>query len=189
MQPKKTYSETPFQPTDDPLKLEALAALGRAINIAATYGTHHPAVQLAIESTHKTLEPLFEDQKKITIGAVNGILIVDQIAVIAKGTLLKSLERRLARLRITGLKIAKHTTQEELRQLVELLVVSDASDFSTKIGHATLTHITNEDTHYAAVKSDEVVANKLEVGNGGDPGVLVLDGFEDGDSGENAPPT
>jgi len=187
MQPKTSYSETPFQPIDDPRKFEALTALGRAINIISTYGAHHPAVQLAVESTYRTLEPLFEDQKKIVIGAVNGILTVDQISVVAKGTLLKSLERRLARLRITGLKIARHTTPEELRQLVELLAVSDASDFSTQIGHATLTHITNETMHYEAVKSDEVVANKMEVG-GGDPGVLVLDGFEDEDSGKNATP-
>ncbi len=190
MQSGKTHTSKPFQPLDDQLLNAALTALGRSINIISTYGNQHPAFEQSIASAHGAMQELFSDRKKVSIGAVNGNLTVDQIPIIASGTLLKSLERRLVRLRITGLQLARNTPEDELSQLVELLATNEAEDFDASLGQASLSHITCKKTHYEAVHDGQTVANKGDLAGAAGNGVLVLeDGLEggegDGDGGSS----
>ena len=184
MQPGKTHTSKPFQPLDDQLLNAALTALGRSINIISTYGNRHPAFEQSIASAHDAMQELLSDRKKVSIGAVNGNLTVDQIPVIASGTLLKSLERRLMRLRITGLQLARNTPKDELSQLVELLATNEAEDFDAGLGQASLSHITCKKTHYEVVHDGQTVANKEDLAGAAGNGVLVLeDGLEGGGDG------
>ena len=187
MQPKETNK--PAQPIDDHILHEALTALGRSINIVSTYGIEHPAFKQAIASAHETMQKLFFDRKKINLGAFNGAMTVDEASISATGILLKSLERRLVRLRITGLRIDRNISEEELSRLVELLACTEAEDFDVGIGAASLSHITSESTRYEAVRDDQTVANKGDLANAAGNGVLVLEddleGGGDGDGGSS----
>ena len=169
-----------FRPIEDPLLLNALNELSRGINIISTYGQTHPAVETAAATTELALHELFATRKKFTIGTFNGTMTVDEIPIKATGTLLISLERRLNRLKITGLKIQKGIGKFELLQLAELLSIQEADAFRSGMSAANLSHIASEDAIYEAVREGQTVANEGDLmGMGGD-GVLVLD---DGDLG------
>ncbi len=164
-----------FKPIEDQNLHAALTELGRMINIVTTYGNQHPAVQKAAESTQYALSILFTERKRVIIGAFNGALSVDEITVQTSGTLLKSLERRLSRLRITGLKIARGISNDELVQLSEMLSSKEPEQFQQAMGQAGLSHITSEDLSYQAVHNGQTVANTSDLAGMGGEGVLVLD--------------
>ena len=164
-----------FQPIENADLLTALTALGRTINTISTYGNHHPAFQQAVSAALTALNTLFLDRKKINLGAFNGVLIIDNIPVEASGILLKSLERRLIRLRITGLRIVRGISEAELTQLAELLAANEASEFSEGINQASLAHIETETSRYEVVEEDQAIANKGDILDRGGSGVLVLE--------------
>jgi len=99
--------QMPFKEIENKPLLAALNELGRTINIITTYGTEHPAVAKTTTETIQAMDTLFCERDKLILGAFNGILTVDEIPVKANGALLKSLERRLTRLNITGLRITR----------------------------------------------------------------------------------
>jgi hypothetical protein len=175
MQNTEQNQNTNFKPIKDDALLAALNALGRAINIISTYGNHHPAFQQSISAALISMHTLFLDRKKINLGAFNGVITIDNIPVESSGTLMKSLERRLIRLRITGLRIARGISEAELTQLAELLASTEASDFSEGINRASLSHITTETSRYEVVEEDQTVANKNDLAAMSGGGVLVLE--------------
>ena len=192
MQSREKNGDRIFQPIEDSALLDALNALGRSINISATYGTRHPAFQQAIAAALVSMQALFLDRKKVNIGAFNGVMTVDEVPVSAAGSLLKSLERRLIRLHITGLRIARGISEAELMKLAELLANNEAEDFSTEIKQAGLSHIASETTRLQTVREDQTVANKGDLVGAGGNGILVLEddlsdsGNDGGGSGEAA---
>ena len=117
MQSREKNSDMTFQPIEDAALFGALNALGRSINIITTYGTQHPAFQQATAAAFISMQTLFLDRKKVNIGAFNGVMTVDEDPVNATGVLLKSLERRLVRLRITGLRLARRLSEKKLFKL------------------------------------------------------------------------
>lgn len=184
MQSRDTNRDMTFQTIEDDALLGALNALGRSINIIATYGTKHPAFQQATAAALISMQTLFLDRKKINIGAFNGVMTVDEVPVNAAGTLLKSLERRLVRLRITGLRIARGISEEELTKLAELLANNDAENFNTEMNQAGLSHIASETTHLQTVREGQTVADKGDLVGAGGTGILVLED-DLSDSGSN----
>lgn len=175
MQPKKTTTNHSLPLLGDQVLHEALTSLARAINMVSTYGARHPAFKQAVQTCHTALENLFSDRKKISIGAFNNTLTVDGASYTSAGTLLKSLERRLVRLKITGLRIGRNISEKELTRLVELLACNESEEFDAGIGEASLSHITSENTRYEAVQSDQTVANIGDLADTGGSGVLVLE--------------
>ncbi|WP_372808141.1 hypothetical protein [Pontiella sp.] len=154
---------------------KALTELSRTINIITTYGENHPAVQQAASTAMDSMSRLFSSRKKVIIGAFNGNLTVDEVTVNADGVLLKSLERRLSRLRITGLKIDSGITEQEVAQLADLLSSKDAAVFETGMQQSQLNHISSEETRFAAVRSGQTVANTSDLAGLSSNGILVLD--------------
>jgi len=175
MQTKKKNRDMVFQPIEDAALLDALNALGRSINIIATYGTQHPAFQQATAAALVAMQTLFIDRKKINLGAFNGVMTVDEVPVKAVGTLLKSLERRLVQLRITGLRIACGISETELEKLAELLANKDAEEFNAGMSQPGLSHIATEATRFQAVREDQTVADKGDLAGAGGNGILVLE--------------
>ncbi len=160
------------QPLDNPSLHSALNELSRTINIISTYGKNHPAARQTGETAFNAMQTLFSDRSKIVIGNFNGSLTVDGNLVQASGTLLKSLERRLTRLRITGLRISKGTSAKELTKLAELLSDTEPENYARAVKDSALEHIASEDVNYQAVHEGQTIANA----NGIDAnGVLVLD--------------
>lgn len=185
-----------FQPIEDESLLSALNEVSRTINLITTYSKSHPVVDNAIKAASVALQALFIDRKKVLIGAFNGALTIDEKPVKATGTLLKSLERRLVKLQITGLKLSSGITEDELVQLAELLSAKDAEEFQSGIGQSGMSHISSENTQFRAVREGETVASDSDLakqrGGMGDGGLLVLDDDEledssggDGGSGSN----
>jgi len=172
---------------DQPEVMRVLNELGRSINLVTTYGKNHPASQSAIDGTAEALNTYFRSQRRITVGAYNGVMTVDEKTISTSGSLQKSLERRLLRLGITGLKIDRGITREELIQLTELLTSSDADSFEQHLGRSGLNHIASESTTYQAVRDGQTVANMKDLAGAGS--VLVLEdgaaGTADGGSGSN----
>lgn len=175
MQSREKNSDMTFQSIDDDALLGALNALGRSINIISTYGTQHPAFQQAIAAAFISIQTLFLDRKKVNIGAFNGVMTVDEVPVNATGTLLKSLERRLVRLRITGLRIARGISEKELSKLAELLANNESENFNTEINQAGLSHIASETTRLQAVHEGQTVANEGDLIGSEGNGILVLE--------------
>ena len=175
MQTKEKHTDPMFQPIEDENLVEALTALGRSINIISTYGSHHPAFIQAAEATALAMENLFKDRKKINIGAFNGVMTLDEITVNATGTLLKSLERRLVRLRITNLRIARGISEGELQKLAELLATNEVEEFVQSMSESNLSHISSEDTRFQAVHDGQAVADKGDINGTGDHGILILE--------------
>ncbi|VGO15928.1 hypothetical protein PDESU_04517 [Pontiella desulfatans] len=175
------HKTIPSQTIEDAALQHALTELSRTINIITTYGNHHPAVQQAATTTIEAMTALFTQRRKVIIGSFSGALTVDGVQVTASGALLKSLERRLSRLRITGLKIDSKISNDELLQLAELLSCKEANDFQAGMGQAGLAHISTEETRFEAVREDQTVANTSDLAGMGGSGVLVLedDSLED----------
>jgi hypothetical protein len=160
---------------DDPILSRALNELGRSINLVTTYGTEHPVARKALTETTQAMQELFTGRKKISIGAFNGIMTVDEKTIQTCGTLQKSLERRLVRLNITGLKISRGTTEDEFGKLADLLATSDADAFHQNLGGSGMDNITSEDTRFQAVHEGQTVANESDLTGMGGAGVLVLE--------------
>jgi hypothetical protein len=175
MQPKEKTRDRMFQPIEDDAVRDALNALGRSINIVSTYGTRHPAFQQSIAAAVVAMQSLFIQRKKVNIGSFNGVMTVDDVPVSAVGTLLKSLERHLTRLRITGLRLIRGISEKELTTLVELLAHKDANDFDTGISQSGLAHIATETTRLQAVQEGQTVANESDLAGAGGNGILVLE--------------
>ena len=175
--------EKKIRPIDDEQLRTALTELSRTINIVITYGPGHRAGQQASEKAMHAIGALFAERKKVIIGAFNGMLTVDEIAVEATGALLKSLERRLSKLRITGLKLDRGTSQDELIQLAELLACNEADDFESGFRQAGLAHVSSEALQFEAVREGQSVANNSDLaGMGGAGGVLDLEDALAGES-------
>ena len=171
---KKTQSPA-FAPIEDPALAHALNELGRSINLLTTYGKNHPAASKAMNGTYLAFQELFSERKKLTIGAFNGVLLIDEQTVQTAGTLQKSLERKLVRLNITGLRIVRGITPEELEQLAELLSSNDAETFQSTMGHSGMSHIETENARLEAVREGQTVANESDLAGVAGGGVLVLE--------------
>lgn len=175
-------AQVSFAEIEDPQLAKALNEFGRAINIVLTYGQGHPAAVKATHGTNEAIRALFDERSHVTLGAFNGVLTVDEVPVKACGTLQKSLERRLARFNITGLRLSKGIGEHEIMQLAELLSLNEIEDFECRLDQANLSHIANQKTNYTAVREGETVASEEELFGGtgtgsGDveDGTLVLD--------------
>ena len=180
----ETTGENAFSPIEDPLVLDALNAIGRSVNIASTYGNRHPVFHQTVADAMVPLQALFADRRKITVGAFNGMMTIDDTPVATRGVLLKSLERRLVRLQISGLRISRGVLEEELVKLVELLAVNEPETFRTEIDQVGLSHIVPRATRLQTVDEDQTVARKEELAASSAERVLVLD--EEGAAGGSA---
>ncbi|MEN7974050.1 MAG: hypothetical protein ABFR47_09485 [Verrucomicrobiota bacterium] len=151
---------TTLHPIKDPSLLNALTALSRSINIISTYGSKHRAFEQTSEATFVAMQSLFVDRKKICIGAFKGTLMIDESPVLVAGTLLKTLERRLDDLGITGLRISHGTSKAELTELARLLANKNGPDFKGEITKAGLEHIASEEVQFLPVHEGQTVANE-----------------------------
>lgn len=168
-----------FSTIEDAVLAQALNELGRSINLITTYGKNHPAAKTAMGGTYQAFKELFTNRKKLTIGSFNGVLLVDEQTVHTNGALQKSLERKLVRLNITGLRIARGISEQELLKLTELLACNDADTFDSNMHDSGMNHIQSDNTRLQAVREGETVANESDLAGAGENGVLVL---EDDDS-------
>jgi len=182
MEKAKPTNKPTFNPIEDPVLANALNELGRSINLITTYGKNHPAAKTAMEGTFQAMQALFSERKKLTIGTFNGVLLLDEQTVQTVGTLQKSLERRLMRLNITGLRLVRGISQRELTQLTELLASNDADTFQNDFCKSNLSHIESANARLQAVHEGQTVANESDLAGGAGDGVLVLedDGVEEG---------
>ena len=161
---------------DDPQLEAALNELGRSINLATTYGNQHPAAQSATEKTMIALAQLFTTRKRVVIGAFNGCMTIDGLMVNPSGALLKSLERRLVRLNITGLRLNQGISTAELLKLTELLALNTSDAFQKELSTSNMDHITPEKTRYQAITEGQTVANESDLNEHiNEDGILVLD--------------
>lgn len=145
-----------LEPIEDHNLRDALNELGRCINLTTTYGFNHPASRRAVRATEQAMKHLFIRYKKVTIGASDGVMIVDNTAVKATGALLKAIERRLSELEITGLRISRGISTNELIQLIKLLASKSVLDFKKAITQPNLTHIALVETPSSTVSDEEV---------------------------------
>jgi signal transduction histidine kinase len=175
MDDKKNTQTPAFAPIEDPALSLVLNELGRSINLLTTYGKTHPAASKALSGTHLAMQDLFSDRKKIKIGAFNGVLLIDEQTVKTAGTLQKSLERKLVRLNITSLRIARGISMEELVQLAELLSSSDAETFEHGMENSGMSHIETEHARLQAIREGETVANENDLAGMAESGILVLE--------------
>ncbi len=169
-----------FQALENDALVSALNELGRSINIATTYGSEHPAVEAAVVTAEVALNTLFNQRPTILLGAFHGHLTVDEASVTANGTLLKSLERRLTKLQITGLKLSRGIPRSELTTLVQLLSLREAQQFRAGLAAAGLHYAAAADTVYEAVRDGEKVVSDTDLGEIGSDDVLVLDAADFG---------
>ncbi len=186
MENSKKPNISTFEIIENPALTTALNELGRSINLVTTYGINHPASGKALETSAQAMQELFTDRVKLTIGAFNGVMTIDEKTVRTSGTLQKSLERRLVRLQITGLKISRGTSPGELAQLAQLLASNDADMFQQELVNRNMEHIVSENTQYQAVRDGETVAHESELAGMGGNGVLVLEDDEASEAGTGA---
>jgi hypothetical protein len=169
------FTDLNNKPIGDESLIRALNELSRSINISTTYGKKHPAVEAAVVTAEVAMNTLFSKSSQVIIGSFNGMLTIDEQPVSASGTLLKSMERRLTRLQITGLKICKGINRYELLQLIDLLSYKEAADFQAGIDAAGMSHISAKKTEFKAVQENQTVANTIDLMSTDDSGILILD--------------
>lgn len=176
-----------FLPISENELVKALTGISRAINLLVTYGEKHPAFSHAYETAYAEIQPFFGTRKKLVLGAFNGVMTIDEVPVKTEGSLIKSLEKRLSQLQITGLRICENITEDEMRQLIILLSSGDTEAFNDALASAELSNVVSEETHFAAVHSGETVADvDALLGGGEGEGVLILDDeFEEFEEEEN----
>ncbi|MBN2684655.1 MAG: hypothetical protein JXR40_05205 [Pontiellaceae bacterium] len=161
-------------PNSDPALAKALNELGRVVNLISTYGKNHRASKESIPRTLAALHALFETRSSMLLGVFNGVMTVDGQMVKTEGSLQKSLERRLVRLNITGLRLKKGISEEELHELIELLSTNTAEAFEKELSEHSLAHINTEHTQYCAIQENQTVANKSDLVGMYENGVLVI---------------
>ena len=141
----------------DPSVLDALNAIGRAVNAVTTYGVCHPVFCQAIAAAMISLQILFINRRKIRLGICDDVMTVDDVPVDIRGAVLKSVEHRLIRLRIGCLSIRRGVTEGELVKLAELLAGNQAEAFRAGAKQANFSHIDPQTASLRSVRDDQAV--------------------------------
>jgi signal transduction histidine kinase len=102
-------------------RLDAVFALGRSINILATYGSQHSVFLQAISATRLALQRTFVDEEKIDLSCSEEGLLLDDIPVDQESVLVQAICDGLIRLNLQRLSISQGVMEEELAHLTGLL--------------------------------------------------------------------
>ena len=132
-----------------------LVSLGRSLGTVSVYGTEHPSAELIIDKTFEDLQHVLQDRKFIAIGTFNGTLTVNDQPVIARDVPVRTLEKRLAAMRVSRLALSKGLTKNELKQLLSALGTPCDMQMKEALSAAGLDHIEMTDVKYVALRSGE----------------------------------
>ncbi len=132
-----------------------LISLGRGLGTVSVYGMEHPSVELIIDATFENLHAALQNRKSITIGTFKGTLTVDDQPVVARDVPIRTLEKRLASLRVSHLALSKGLTRNELKKLLAALCTPGDSQLKETLSAAGLDHVEMSDVKYVALHNGE----------------------------------
>jgi len=132
-----------------------LISLGRGLGTVSVYGTEHPSVELIVDKTFEDLHIALQNRKCIAIGTFNGTLTVDDQPVVARDVPIRTLEKRLASMKVSHLALSKGLTRDELKQLLAALCTPSDIQMKETLSAAGLDHIEMTDVKYVALRNGE----------------------------------
>ncbi len=174
---KKTVDQMP-RPIEDRMLARALNELARTVNIIAVYGNEHPSVELTVQETGNLFTHLFRRRNAVKLGCINGALTVDDTPVQATAVLTKSLERRLAMLKITALRISPGISEAEILQLAGILSHKEAANFLIALKSSSFPHIKIESLLPDPAENSTGENTECNVAGIANNGTLILNGQE-----------
>ena len=143
-----------------------LISLGRGLGTVAVYGTDHPIVEHIIDQTFQDLHAALQNKKTVTLGTFNGTLTVDEEPVIARDVPIRTLEKRLAAMKVSHLTLAKGLSRDELKKLLSALCAQTESQMKETLSGAGMSHIEMSDVQYVALREGETKTGKGGQGQG-----------------------
>ncbi len=145
-----------------------LISLGRGLGTVSVYGMGHPSVELIVDKTFEDLYTALQNRKSISIGTFNGTLTIDDQPVIARDIPVRTLEKRLAAMKVSHLALNKGLTRNELKKLLNALCIPGESQLKDILSTAGLDHIELADVRYVALRDGEQTTGKEGGGKGSD---------------------
>lgn len=156
--------------------LEFAKLLGSTIRRVALYFFEHPLVQESYKNLLKTLTDLFINNQEITIGYIEGKIIIDKTNISEKGgQVLTFLESALRQLHLESVGILSTVTEEDLK--ICILLMADPQRTMKDGGLQKLleaknikTIVVNQSTFIQVKKDEKIVTAPLgpELGQGDD---------------------
>lgn len=137
-----------------------LISLGRGLGTVSVYGTEHPSVEQILDQTFQDLHVALQNRKSIILGVFNGVLTVDEEPVIARDVPVRTLEKRLAAMKVSHLALTKGLNRNELKQLLSALCSPSDVQMKEALSGAGLDHVEMSDVKYVALRDGETKAGK-----------------------------
>jgi hypothetical protein len=142
-----------------------LISLGKGLGTAAVYGPSHPSVELLIDQLFNDLRNALQNRRTLALGTFNGTLTVDEGPVVARDVPVRTLERRLASMKVSHLALTRGLTRDELKKLLLALCAPSDTQMKDSLASAGLSHVEMSDVKYVALRGGE---QKSTGGSGGE---------------------
>jgi hypothetical protein len=143
-----------------------LISLGRGLGTVSVYGTDHPSVEQLIDKTFADLHAALQKRRSIAIGTFNGTLTVDENLVVARDVPVRTLEKRLAAMKISNLALTRGLTRNELKKLLFALCAPNDKQMQETLSGAGLNHVEMSNVKYVALRDGETKTGKGGQGKG-----------------------
>lgn len=161
--------ETPTPASDgvDTCVVQLLQQIGKVINSATLYGPEHRMSVNALDAAWAQLEEVLENQPRVSISLLQGVLYVNGTAAPGTGSLVRMLTRQMSKLEVSGFSLLRGMKREEFDSLVKLLTgreTREGEDFGEELSRRGLTHVqSDEEGDLKRVKRDETVVERQEL--------------------------
>lgn len=147
-----------------------LISLGRGLGTVAVYGTDHPSVEQIIDQTFQSLQTALQNRRSVSLGIFNGSLTVEEEPVIARDVPVRTLEKRLAAMKVSHLALTRGLDRNELKKLLAALCSPTDIQMKETLSAAGLSHVEMSDVRYVALRDGEGKAGKGDSGGNSDAG-------------------
>jgi hypothetical protein len=144
-----------------------LISLGRGLGTVAVYGTDHPSVEQIIDQTFQSLQTALQHRRSVSLGIFNGSLTVEEEPVIARDVPVRTLEKRLAAMKVSHLALTKGLDRNELKKLLAALCSPTDAQMKETLSAAGLSHVEMSDVKYVALRDGEQKTGRSAGGPGG----------------------
>jgi PAS domain S-box-containing protein len=141
---------------------EVAKLFGLVLNQYRLYSENHPAAQLAIRNLFAALDPILRSEPMLSLGLVEGKMIVNDCPLDDKKTGVPDLRRECQRLGIESLTFEQGVSEEEMSSFFRVMAIppkalEEKGGFRKAFEEASFQHIRLENARYRMVKEEEIV--------------------------------
>lgn len=148
---------------------EIVKFFGMVLSQYRLYSDQHPAAQVAIRNFSARLDLVLRSESTLTLGLVEGRLIMNEHPLDNKKTGFADLQREFHRLQIESLAFEQGVTEEEIGVFFKVLaipprILEEKKGFKKAFEEASFQHIRLGNARYRMINEEEEVVRTVESG-------------------------